>query len=111
MTRAILRDASLGHLGTELRTTADEILFGDGLRVGEGTDADRGETAEWGAAMREAELADQLDASLVEESPFTERGRARSTNHEPESLERNSRCRSEPFAEPRRARSSSVPRT
>ena len=74
MTRAILRDASLGHLGTELRTTADEILLGDGLRVGEGTDADRGETAEWGAAMREAELADQLDASLVEESPFTEEG-------------------------------------
>ncbi len=50
MTRAILRDASLGHLGTELRTTADEILLGDGLRVGEGTSAnDRGETAEWGA--------------------------------------------------------------
>ena len=57
MTRAILRDAALGHLGTELRTTADEILLGDGLRVGEGTDADRGETAEWGAAMREAELS------------------------------------------------------
>ena len=75
MTRAILRDASLGHLGTELRTTADEILLGDGLRVGEGTSAnDRGETAEWGAAMREAELADQLDASLVEESPFTDDG-------------------------------------
>ena len=71
MTRAILRDASLGHLGTELRTTADEILLGDGLRVGEGTGAgDRGETAEWGAAMREAEEADALDASLIEESPF-----------------------------------------
>jgi len=75
MTRAILRDASLGHLGTELRTTADEILLGDGLRVGEGTSGnDRGETAEWGAAMREAELADQLDASLMEESPFTDDG-------------------------------------
>jgi hypothetical protein len=71
MTRAILRDAALGHLGTELRTTADEILLGDGLRVGEGTGAnDRGETAEWGATMREAELADEIDASMVEESPF-----------------------------------------
>ena len=69
MTRAILRDASLGHLGTELRTTADEILLGDGLRVGEGA-GDRGETAEWGQAMHEAELADELDASLAEESPF-----------------------------------------
>ena len=71
MTRAILRDASLGHLGTELRTTADEILLGDGLRVGEGTGAsERGETAEWGAAIREAELA---DASMLEESPFATR--------------------------------------
>ena len=72
--RAILRDASLGHLGTELRTTADEILLGDGLRVGEGTDNDRGETAEWGATMREAEAADELDASMREESPFTDEG-------------------------------------
>ncbi|HYH60625.1 MAG TPA: hypothetical protein VD766_02050, partial [Solirubrobacterales bacterium] len=71
MTRAILRDASLGHLGSELRTTADEILLGDGLRVGEGAGAtERGETAEWGAAMREAEDFDDSDASLIEESPF-----------------------------------------
>jgi hypothetical protein len=69
MTRAILRDAALGHLGTELRTTADEILLGDGLRVGEGN-GDRGETAEWGQAMQAAELADEVDVSLVEESPF-----------------------------------------
>ncbi len=95
MTRAILRDAALGHLGTELRTTADEILLGDGLRVGEGTDADRGETAEWGAAMREAELADQLDASLVEESPFTEEGEP-IDEYEPEDLPMSD----EPFAEP-----------
>ncbi|MDQ2676229.1 MAG: hypothetical protein M3Y34_05420, partial [Actinomycetota bacterium] len=75
MARAILRDAALGHLGTELRATADEILLGDGLRVGEGTSvSDRGETAEWGAAMREAELDGDLDASLVEESPFTDEG-------------------------------------
>ena len=36
LTRAILGDAACGHLGTELRTTADEILLGEGLQVGEG---------------------------------------------------------------------------
>ena len=63
--------------------------------MGEGTDADRGETAEWGAAMREAELADQLDASLVEESPFTEEGEP-IDEYEPEDLPMSD----EPFAEP-----------
>jgi hypothetical protein len=72
MARAILRDAALGHLGTELRTTADEILLGDGLRLGEGNETDRGETAEWGVAMSQAEAQDGLDASMVEESPFTD---------------------------------------
>ena len=72
MTRAILRDTALGHLGSELRTTADEILLGDGLRVGEGTDGDRGETAEWGSEAPAPELIDELDASLIEESPFTD---------------------------------------
>jgi hypothetical protein len=47
LTRAILGDAACGHLGTELRTTADEILLGDGLQVGEGAPETRGETAEW----------------------------------------------------------------
>ena len=74
MTRAILRDASLGHLGTELRTTADEILLGDGLRVGEGAAAaDRGETAEWGSTPpSDAPPSDEVDPSMAEESPFTE---------------------------------------
>lgn len=74
MTRAILRDASLGHLGSELRTTADEVLLGDGLRVGEGTGAaDRGETAEWGATLRESpSRAEDADPSMSEESPFQE---------------------------------------
>ena len=97
MTRAILRDASLGHLGTEIRTTADEILLGDGLRVGEGSGADdRGETAEWGAAMREAEAADQLDASVIEESPFTEEGEPIDEYEPEEDLPMSE----EPFAEP-----------
>ncbi|MDQ3729390.1 MAG: hypothetical protein M3355_07340 [Actinomycetota bacterium] len=72
MTRAILRDAALGHLGSELRTTADEVLLGDGLRVGEGAGAtERGETAEWGETMRETTPFDEPDVSMVEDSPFT----------------------------------------
>lgn len=47
LTRAILKDAACGHLGSDLRATADEILLADGLAVGEGTVAQRGETAEW----------------------------------------------------------------
>jgi hypothetical protein len=46
--RAILKDAACGHLGSDLRATADEILLADGLAVGEGSPvSDRGETAEW----------------------------------------------------------------
>ena len=36
LTRAILRDAACGHLGSDLRATADEILLADGLAVGRG---------------------------------------------------------------------------
>lgn len=75
MTRAILRDASLGHLGSELRTTADEILLGDGLRVGEGTGAaDRGETAEWGGAIHDPEAFDERDADSppMSDEPFAD---------------------------------------
>jgi hypothetical protein len=45
--RAILTDAACGHLGTDLRATADEILLADGLAIGEGAVEQRGETAEW----------------------------------------------------------------
>jgi hypothetical protein len=51
LTRAILGDAACGHLGTELRTTADEILLGEGLQVGEGAPDSRGETAEWNPSV------------------------------------------------------------
>jgi hypothetical protein len=46
-TRAILRDAACGHLGADLRATADEILLADGLAAGEGDASRRGETSEW----------------------------------------------------------------
>lgn len=49
LTRAILRDAACGHLGSDLRATADEILLADGLAVGDGAGEQLGETAEWEA--------------------------------------------------------------
>ena len=102
MARVILRDASLGHLGTELRATADEILLGDGLRVGEGTGAgDRGETAEWGTAMHEDDDPDEVDGSMVEESPFTDESEPifEELSAGSDSLESDSPISEEPFAE------------
>jgi hypothetical protein len=46
LARAILKDAACGHLGNDLRATADEILLADGLAVGDGV-ADQGGTSEW----------------------------------------------------------------
>jgi hypothetical protein len=50
LARAILKDAACGHLGSELRSTADEILLADGFAVGDGAVDQRGETAEWDLA-------------------------------------------------------------
>lgn len=47
LTRAILTDAACGHLGGDLRSTADEILLADGFAVGEGAADQRGATEEW----------------------------------------------------------------
>ncbi|MCD6014962.1 MAG: hypothetical protein K0R88_1046 [Solirubrobacterales bacterium] len=47
LTRAILTDAAVGHLGSDLRTTADEILLADGFAIGDGAAAQRGGTTEW----------------------------------------------------------------
>jgi hypothetical protein len=82
LTRAILKDAACGHLGGDLRATADEILLSDGLAVGEGDGADRGETAEWGSFGEDVEIfEEQLDeAEPVDEQLGTEEG-------EPEPIE------------------------
>jgi hypothetical protein len=53
--RAILKDAACGHLGGDLRATADEILLADGLAAGEGDAAQRGETTEWEPGAPHAE--------------------------------------------------------
>jgi hypothetical protein len=47
LARAILTDAAVGHLGSDLRTTADEILLADGFAVGDGAGEQRGGTTEW----------------------------------------------------------------
>ena len=47
LTRAILRDAACGHLGSDLRATADDILLADGLAAGEGEAEQRGGSEEW----------------------------------------------------------------
>ena len=55
LARAILKDAACGHLGADLRATADEILLADGLAVGEGVREQRGGTAEWDSEVDGAE--------------------------------------------------------
>jgi hypothetical protein len=47
LARAIFKDAAAGHLGSDLRATADEILLADGLAVGDGAGEQRGGTTEW----------------------------------------------------------------
>jgi hypothetical protein len=67
LTRAILRDAACGHLGTDLRATADEILLADGLAAGEGAAEQRGATEEWALAEEAAP-----EAEAPEPEPVTE---------------------------------------
>lgn len=62
LTRAILKDAACGHLGGDLRSTADEILLADGFAVGEGAAEQRGATAEWNVVEGEhRELAGERE--------------------------------------------------
>lgn len=72
LTRAILGDAACGHLGTDLRITADEILLGEGLAVGEGASDVRGETAEWDPA--EGVEVPELEVESLEEELETAMG-------------------------------------
>ena len=80
LTRAILTDAAVGHLGSDLRTTADEILLADGLAVGEGDARQRGSTTEWDLepvaeeadALDEADEPEDVDATAEPEADETE---------------------------------------
>jgi hypothetical protein len=64
LARAILKDAACGHLGSELRSTADEILLADGFAVGDGAADQRGETAEWDPSAEEFEGQDADEGEL-----------------------------------------------
>jgi hypothetical protein len=94
--RAILRDAACGHLGLDLRSTADEVLLADGLAVGEGSPPEeRGETAEWRPG-EEPELIDELIEldSAMQGSP------AETRSTEPEQHEAEPEPDPEPESEP-----------
>src|SRR4051794_21308725 len=66
LTRAILRDAACGHLGGDLRGTADEILLADGLAVGEGRAEQRGGSEEWDVAPIDAASEETREMSVSE---------------------------------------------
>jgi hypothetical protein len=66
LARAILRDAACGHLGADLRSTADEILLADGLAVGEGDAEQRGDSTEWEATQAEVASEDTREMSVAE---------------------------------------------
>ena len=61
--RAILREAALGALGTEVGGAADEALIAAGLEAGEGSPEQMGSTAEWDAVPdpSEAEGAEEVE--------------------------------------------------
>jgi hypothetical protein len=79
LTRAILRDAACGHLGSDLRATADEILLADGLAVGEGEAEQRGGSEEW-------DLPDE-DDDEKEEDDLEEEGDDDDSEETPDDLE------------------------
>jgi hypothetical protein len=79
LTRAILRDAACGHLGSDLRATADEILLADGLAVGEGEAEQRGGSEEW-------DLPDE-DDDEKEEDDLDEEGDDDDSEETPDDLE------------------------
>jgi hypothetical protein len=78
LVRAILQDAACGHLGSDLRVTADEILLADGLRAGDGSAPQRGATAEWepedddAAMVDEPIFEDRLDDPVAQPPPVDE---------------------------------------
>ena len=94
--RAILKDAAAGYLGSDLRSTADEILLADGLAVGDGSAAQRGGTTEW-------DLEPSGDDAIepISEEPFArELAEERERAEAEEVSELDSRITPEPSHEP-----------
>jgi hypothetical protein len=80
--RAILKDTACGHLGFDLRATADEILLADGLAIGDGAVEHRGETAEWQPGEdEEAEVEETEEEPSAEDDEVVPSG---GEVHEPE---------------------------
>jgi hypothetical protein len=75
LARAILRDAACGHLGSDLRSTADEILLADGLAVGEGSVGQRGGAEEWDLLDAEPEQPAEEAPEQVEGADASAAGR------------------------------------
>jgi hypothetical protein len=69
LTRAILRDAACGHLGSDLRATADEILLADGLAVGEGGAEQRGGEEEWDLPTEQFVIEDEEEEAEPQPGP------------------------------------------
>jgi hypothetical protein len=98
--RAILADASIGHLGSDLRTTADEILLADGLAVGDGAAEQRGGTTEWDLEPVEGPVPDAAPPAQTVSS-FTESDWAADLDGIAEEVsELDRRISSEPSPEP-----------
>ncbi len=68
LARAILKDAAAGHLGSDLRATADEILLADGLAVGDGVAEQRGGTTEWDLEPVDEDEGEGIEVDADEQS-------------------------------------------
>ena len=73
LARAILKDAAAGHLGSDLRATADEILLADGLAVGDGAAEQRGGTTEWDLTPVEPDELELGDGARASPGPSRDR--------------------------------------
>jgi hypothetical protein len=88
LTRAILKDAACGHLGADLRATADEILLADGLAVGEGEADQRGGSEEWDLPD---DGEDELDDPEEEEDDPEEEPDDDDAEEDPDELDEDSK--------------------
>ncbi len=99
LARAILKDAAAGHLGSDLRATADEILLADGLAVGEGAAEQRGSTTEWD--LEPAEVFAETDSDWDEPELIDELERSIDSGSDVEQVsELDQRISPEPSPEP-----------
>jgi hypothetical protein len=88
VTRAILRQAVSGALGTDPRAAADEILLADGLAAGEGSASVRGTTAEWEALPEPHEEPETREEPELGEEPEARTEDGEASKAEPESSRR-----------------------